>query len=102
MFHVKHNSIRFRPQSPFLRKGQARLRAGDRPTKKSCYTSRFCKTPTRHVSFVIHPASASYPPLPPFQRKRVDARTDSARKTILSCQCIFFGAMIIIINLVNS
>ena len=42
LFYVSRETIK----SPFLRKGQARLRAGDRPMKKSCWTSRLLWTPT--------------------------------------------------------
>ena len=80
MFPVKHDSIgiMFYKKSPFLRKGQARLRAGDRPTKKSCETSRYRRAPTSLWALFIYIASASYPPAP-FQRKRVFAIAFSAR-----------------------
>ena len=58
-------------KSPFLRKGQARLRAGDRPTKKHCETSRHRQTLTSLcVTFSFIPLVRAIP-LPPFQRKRV-------------------------------
>ncbi len=65
-------------KSPFLRKGQARLRAGDRTMKKSCWTSRLRWTPTSLCVLFHVSRQCELSPLPPFQRKRVSARTFSA------------------------